>query len=185
MNAKNDINQAPNSERPSWAAVCGTLLMGGGGCLLFLMFAVVDRSGMKDEQKAPISLPAALYSNRPLWYGCAIGLIGVGAALQKVGSETPDETPPLFSEVVVYTRDNCPLCDEAKALLVKHSLDLPMIIEVDIDPYPDLVEKHGNCVPVVEMDGKVRFKGRISPILLERLLNGARRQKTKRAYNRD
>ncbi len=179
MNSIDEAQPNPYLEKPSWAAVIGTLVLGLGGGLLFLMFAVVDRSGMKDDQAAPISLPAVLYSNRPLWYGCAVVLIGVGAALQKVGSAKPEELPPLFSEVVVYTRQDCHLCDEAKALLVRYSHELPMIIEVDIDPYPDLVEKHGQCVPVVEMDGKVRFKGRINPMLLERLLNGARQQKAR------
>ena len=38
---------------------------------------------------------------------------------------------------------------------------------------PHLVDRFGKCVPVVELDGKVRFKGRINEILLRRLIEGS------------
>jgi glutaredoxin len=42
--------------------------------------------------------------------------------------------------------------------------------EVDIDDHPDLLERFNTCVPVIEIDGVVRFRGRVDPRLLRRLL---------------
>ncbi len=44
------------------------------------------------------------------------------------------------------------------------------IEEVDIDRDPDLVLKFDTEVPVVAVNGKVRFRGVVNPALLERLL---------------
>ena len=41
---------------------------------------------------------------------------------------------------------------------------------VDIDHDPDLVAKYNTEVPVVTVNGKVRFRGVVNPALLERLL---------------
>lgn len=71
-------------------------------------------------------------------------------------------------EVVLYTRQGCHLCDDAKAILVRHGLS-PR--EVDIDAVADLRTKFNECVPVVEIDGQIRFRGRVDPRLLKRLLH--------------
>jgi glutaredoxin len=73
--------------------------------------------------------------------------------------------------VVLYTRRGCHLCDDAKALLLRHGLT-PQ--EIDIDQEPELLQKYDECVPVVVIDGKVRFRGRVDERLLVRLLKGAR-----------
>jgi len=70
-------------------------------------------------------------------------------------------------EIIVYTRVGCHLCDDAKALLERHGLTVET---VDIDRDPQLVERYGQCVPVVFVDGRERFRGRIDPVLLRRLL---------------
>ena len=44
------------------------------------------------------------------------------------------------------------------------------IHEIDIDTQPKLLEKYDTCVPVVEIDGKVRFRGTINEVLLVRLI---------------
>lgn len=73
--------------------------------------------------------------------------------------------------VTVYTRQECCCCHKALDLLAtyrkKYNLD---VTEVDIDRDPELVAAHGLSVPVVEIDGKVRFRGIVNPVLLERLL---------------
>jgi hypothetical protein len=40
--------------------------------------------------------------------------------------------------------------------------------KIDVDCDPALVKQFGNCVPVVVIDGKVRFRGRVEPALLDR-----------------
>lgn len=70
--------------------------------------------------------------------------------------------------VTLYTRRGCHLCDDALALLRRHGLSPS---EVDIDENPPLRELYDTCVPVVEIDGQVRFRGRVDEMLLRRLLN--------------
>lgn len=70
-------------------------------------------------------------------------------------------------QVVIYTREGCHLCDDAKALLEKHGL---RPVAVDIDADPALRERYTTCVPVVVIDGKERFRGRVNEVLLKRLL---------------
>jgi glutaredoxin len=76
-----------------------------------------------------------------------------------------------MSEVVIYTREGCHLCQEAKELLEHHGLK-PTLVDVDADPA--LREQYDTCVPVVVIDGKERFRGRVDPRLLRRLLAGGR-----------
>ena len=75
-----------------------------------------------------------------------------------------NRSPP---QVVLYTRQDCHLCVEAKVILVRYGLRFE---EVDIDQDPVLVEHYNDCVPVVVIDGKQRFMGRVDEVLLRRLL---------------
>ena len=77
------------------------------------------------------------------------------------------EEPLAAASVVLYTRRGCCLCDEAKALLERHGLQPE---ERDIDADPHLHEMYTECVPVVVIDGKERFRGRVDEVLLRRLL---------------
>ena len=76
-------------------------------------------------------------------------------------------------DVVVYTRAGCHLCDDALATLLRFQEALPSIEIVDIDENPQLVRQFGESVPVVEIDGRVRFRGAIQPALLKRLIDAA------------
>ncbi len=70
-------------------------------------------------------------------------------------------------QVVLYTRARCHLCDDAHALLIEFGLR-PELIDIDRDE--NLRQRFDTCVPVVEIDGKIRFRGRINRTLLRRLL---------------
>jgi glutaredoxin len=70
-------------------------------------------------------------------------------------------------EVVLYSREGCHLCDDAELLLIQHGLR-PTVVDIDGDV--DLRERFDTCVPVVEIDGKIRFRGRVNPVLLRRLM---------------
>lgn len=72
-------------------------------------------------------------------------------------------------EVVLYTRRDCHLCDDAKAVLERH-FPAVAIASVDIDSDPELRQRFDEMVPVVQIDGQVRFKGRVNEVLLRRLL---------------
>jgi glutaredoxin len=71
----------------------------------------------------------------------------------------------------VYSRQQCCCCHQAIELLERYRKRHGFTIEViDVDADPAWVEQHGQWVPVVAIDGKVRFRGKINPVLLERLL---------------
>ena len=71
----------------------------------------------------------------------------------------------------VYSREGCGCCDKALSLLDeyrhRHGFTIDM---VDIDADPNLRARYDTTVPVVAVDGKVRFKGVVNRVLLERLL---------------
>jgi glutaredoxin len=69
--------------------------------------------------------------------------------------------------VTLYTRVGCHLCDDARRVLEEHGLE-PTCVDIDADP--ELHERFDACVPVIEIEGRVRFRGRIEPVLLRRLL---------------
>jgi len=75
-------------------------------------------------------------------------------------------------EVILYTRAGCHLCDDAQTLLVQFGLH-PQLIDIDQDP--DLCERYTYCVPVIVIDGKERFRGRVNETLLRRLLAARKR----------
>jgi len=67
----------------------------------------------------------------------------------------------------LYTRAGCHLCDEALAVLTRHGLR-PEVVDIDRDP--DLIARYGDSVPVVLIDGRLRFRGRVDERLLRRLV---------------
>ena len=71
----------------------------------------------------------------------------------------------------VYTRAQCCCCHKALDLLRDHQRQFRFAIEeVDIDGDPELVAKYDTEVPVVAVNGKVRFRGVVNRALLDRLL---------------
>jgi glutaredoxin len=79
--------------------------------------------------------------------------------------------------VVVWTRANCPLCDEAAEFLEgerrKHGFQLDYI---DVDSDPAYRDRYGEWVPVVEVNGEVRFRGHINRVLWDRCVIALRRK---------
>ena len=80
--------------------------------------------------------------------------------------------------VTVYTRAACCCCHTALDLLRESQGRYGFAIEtVDIDADPALVKRYNSTVPVVALDGKVRFKGVVNPVLLDRLLVAESRER--------
>jgi glutaredoxin len=70
-------------------------------------------------------------------------------------------------EAVLYTRKGCHLCEDAKGVLAAEGV---AVREVDVDDDPGLQARYGECVPVLEIAGKVRFRGRVNRVLLRRII---------------
>ncbi len=72
-------------------------------------------------------------------------------------------------QVEIYSKKDCPLCDEAKAVLDRVRERVPFdLIEVDIEGDPKLFEQFKHDVPVVYVDGRKAFKHHVDEKALER-----------------
>ena len=71
----------------------------------------------------------------------------------------------------VYTRRGCHCCQKAIDLIKEHQRRHGFsLTEVDVDADPELLARYHTEVPVVAVDGKVRFRGVVNPVLLMRLI---------------
>ncbi len=167
----------PTSKFTAGQAFFGAVLLGLGIGVLGLI-AWENGSGL------PWDMPRFWYGQRMTCLFIAILCVAFGLFVMSHG---PRELPAIerrthwqptrrgrrFQTVILYTREGCSLCDEAFELLQSYSAHLPEIRQVDIDREPSLRQQWDTWVPVVEIDGKVRFKGRISETLLRRLIEGS------------
>ena len=65
-----------------------------------------------------------------------------------------------MTQVVVYTKEGCYLCETVISTLQKLALESPLEITTrDITSSADLFERYKYVIPVVEIDGKVRLGG--------------------------
>lgn len=98
------------------------------------------------------------------------------AAWWRAWRQPRGQAGPAPAHVVMYTRRGCHLCEDAWQVLLqaarRHSCRLEA---VDIDADPDLRAKYGHEVPVVAVNGRVHFRGRVNPVLLDRTLRAAAR----------
>ena len=76
--------------------------------------------------------------------------------------------------VEIFSKPGCHLCEEAKTLLrelrARHSFQL---CEVDISTRADLLERYGEEIPVVFINGRKAFKFRIDSKQFVRALRRA------------
>jgi hypothetical protein len=82
----------------------------------------------------------------------------------------PKQRPDL--RVVLYTRTGCHLCETAWSELERQQRRHGFVLSArDIDGEPELVRRFGTCVPVIEVNGKVRQRGGFSEVLFRRLID--------------
>lgn len=80
-------------------------------------------------------------------------------------------------KVILYTREDCGLCAEAKELLSHLSEEFPlMVTEIDIAADGVLYERYKHSVPVVAVEGEVVLGGRLKEEMLIPVLQEARRR---------
>ena len=160
----------------AWMGTAMMVLASGFAVLIFC-----DRMNMDF-----VPLPRTWHASRQLHLIVCGGMFLAAAILLKspVPRTDPRNGRPLFRNCRLLTRTNCGLCDEALATLMQYQDALPSIEIVDVDDDPQLVRQFGESVPVVELDGKVRFRGAVIPALFERLIHAAELQ-TRLAWSSD
>ena len=150
----------------------GTVLMIIGSIMTVLIFC--DRTDM-----ALLDMPAFWHQSRPFHIMFCLTIFVMAAVMLKTptGLNPPPETTyKLFNSVRLLTRANCQLCEEAFHTLQQFQAWLPRTEIVDIDQDSGLKRQFGESVPVVEFDGKIRFRGAVNPVLLRRLLLATKNQ---------
>lgn len=168
-----DRNRSARTLQNERFAAAGTIAL-GLGIILILARALETAFGIP-------GLPRSWYQNDWLWW--LVGLISAGTGARLLmQSEAFDQgqrawapTVPgrRFRELTLYTREGCHLCDEARETIEEHRRWLPSVTLIDIDSDSKLIERFGTCVPVLEVDGKVRFRGAVNSTLLRRLIEGS------------
>jgi glutaredoxin len=87
--------------------------------------------------------------------------------------------------VVLYTRAGCHLCADANKVLHDARQRFGFALAaVDVDEDPELAACHGAWVPVVMVNGKLRFRGGVNPVLLTRLLGAELTRQAKKLADR-
>jgi glutaredoxin len=82
--------------------------------------------------------------------------------------------PPL--RVVLYSKPGCHLCEVMKADLKRAKAGARYeLTEVDIESDPELTERFALSIPVLEIEGRVAFKGKLTPEAFIRKLDRASR----------
>ncbi|MFM7055317.1 MAG: glutaredoxin family protein [Planctomycetota bacterium] len=147
----------------------GTAIMLAASVLAVLIFC--DRTGV-----TVFNLPRIWFASRGIHLLLCGAMFLTAAMLLK--SPVPDrlverEGRPLFKSCRLLTRRECKLCDEALHTLLQFQHALPSIDVVDIDGDPQLMRQFGESIPVIEIDGRVRFRGRIDWRLLQRMIEAA------------
>lgn len=150
--------------------LCGAVL----SCLIF-----ADR-----WTELNIRFPAVWYRSRGLHLATCIGFyVAAWLALRNTSDPQPLEktTGPIFDTVNFYTRPDCCLCDDALQVLNEFAPYIPDIQMIDIDVDESRREEFTECIPVVEIDGRVMFRGRVNRELLQRLITARQNQATRNA----
>lgn len=152
-------------------AVLGTIFLVVGGVLALLIF--VDR-----WTEIQLQFPRIWYTSRSFHVALCAAFFTLGWwTHRKATEEPPKPVKPLFESLRFYTKPNCSLCDEALVVLSRFKDELPDPEMVNILDDPELVEKHGEEIPVIELDGTIRFRGIVSEELLKRMITARKEQR--------
>jgi len=77
------------------------------------------------------------------------------------------------TELTMYSRPGCHLCDEMKAVVDRVAAREPLTVQVvDISGDPELEARYGTEIPVLLVDGRKAAKYRIGEEELLRILKG-------------
>jgi glutaredoxin len=75
-------------------------------------------------------------------------------------------------QVLLLTRRDCHLCEDAWELLGRFRQIYHFQLEAkDVDSSQEWLAEYGDCVPVVLINGSVRFRGGVNEVLLQRILD--------------
>lgn len=168
--------EVPARDMPPYSSSFPHVLF--GRLLIILAVAGWLISLAADLQELPAGLQRFVRTNAAMWWvGCGLLFVIGVRLLWLVGhrrTQWQPATPGVrFRTIIVYSRKDCMLCEEAMELLLQYRRWLPIPSEVDIDTDTELQTRFNESIPVVEIDGRIRFQGTVNEILLRRLIEGS------------
>jgi glutaredoxin len=131
----------------------------------------------------PVRMPRLWYISRPLCLG--IGLVSFVIGFRMLADRPPrerrvedprdDDGPTLlpgvrFHEATLYTKPGCSPCEQALAVLEEFDDYLPEVDVVDIRHDSVARELYEHVIPVLELDGQLRLRLRITRADLIKLI---------------
>lgn len=97
-------------------------------------------------------------------------MINIASRLKQAFGQIRGPRGPV-RHVTVFSRKGCTCCEHAMVDLQEFARMYALEIQtVDVDTDPELTAQYGLEVPVIAIDGKVRFRGKVNRILMQRLL---------------
>lgn len=79
--------------------------------------------------------------------------------------------------VELFTKDDCSLCVDAKAVLEAARAEVPFeLVEIDITEHPEHYERYKWDIPVIHVNGHKAFKHRVDLATLKARLHRAETQ---------
>ena len=164
-NRSGSREQEINDRFQAWL---GTAMMCVASVFAILIFC--DRMEMK-----LFPMPTVWDTSRSMHLFLCCGMFFFAAILLKSPQfdDEPEFTTPLFNTCELLTRPGCSLCDDAMEVLIGFQNALPAITIVDITNDLQLTRQFGESIPVVMLDGRVRFRGAVNPVLMQRIVDAA------------
>jgi glutaredoxin len=135
-----------------------------------------------------IVLPLASSKIRTLWYHSHRGngkSISAAACFMLYLKGTRNVVQPSTPIVELFSKPDCHLCEEVKALLRELQLEHSFILrEINIATHETLLAQYGEEIPVVFINGRKAFKYRVDPQQFVRRLQRARDCDDRRRWRR-
>ncbi|MEZ6059515.1 MAG: glutaredoxin family protein [Planctomycetaceae bacterium] len=177
------MSNPPDPFQRTVNARIGTALLTLAGALSVLIF--LDRA-----TSIAVPFPGIWYRSRGLHLVLCIGLYVLAWLTLRNASDPPDDehagTVPLsFRSVRMFTKHHCELCDRRQKCSRRFRDQLPDVEVIDIEGDAELQRRFGEWVPVVEIDGEVRFRGSVNAALLERMIEAKQNQLRRMAADRE
>lgn len=156
-------------------SVFGTALLAAGTALAVLLF--IDH-----WTSVRLDLPSFWYRTRGTHLVLCIALFVLGWQTLRNSSlaerhVSEGSAAPVFEQVTLFTKEDCSLCEQARTVLEQFRDFLPPVDVVNISQDARLQEAYKQWVPVVQIDGRIRFRGIVSEVLLQRLITARLRQR--------
>ncbi|WP_437200731.1 glutaredoxin family protein [Planctomicrobium sp. SH664] len=158
----------PSQQNPFREYFLGRFLFFAGAAgLIYLILTQSAPDQIPDVLPFPSSLLAMFSFASIIW-----GLIRLWRWSHPHAAWAPTQPGQRFHALVVYSRPDCHLCEEAVEILEHYRKWLPAVSEINIEEDDTLLRQFDLTVPVVEFDGVIRFQGRVDELLLKRLIEG-------------